>query len=359
MRDPARAFFTTRLKVFLEREDIVSLDHEPFDLDGLANWQLQDLLIREQRRAVDEGRERLPVLLDTLDRLQGQGVLAMGAFGERMREQLSEPMDALFEAYEQALDAWPRSLDDPEPVQLSVPGAPPLEDWLDELRESESGERCRLVLASSSLVKKGKYRWSQILRHWVAHLAGHLNDRPMTTLLLSKAGEVTLPPLDPEAARQQLREIVRTWQAGMQTPLPLACDTAFVWLSKLGSSQHPPESERVSDAWRAAASAYNGDDFNAGEAGRNPYLAHRWSSFTALYEARQDRLGFAELTERLLAPVHLAVKGDKKGGDKKRATRKREGRRQRSKRGASHERRNPQLGERHEAQGARSAGDET
>ncbi|WP_445158415.1 exodeoxyribonuclease V subunit gamma [Halomonas sp. E14] len=318
LRDPARAFFTTRLKVFLEREGIVSLDHEPFDLDGLANWQLQDLLIREQRRAVDEGRERLPVLLDTLDRLQGQGVLAMGAFGERMREQLSEPMDALFEAYEEALDAWPRAIEEPEPVQLDAPGAPPIEDWLDELRESESGERCRLVLASSSLVKKGKYRWSHILRHWVAHLAGHLNDRPMTSLLLSKAGEVTLPPLDPEAARGHLREIVRTWQAGMQVPLPLACDTAFVWLSKLGT----PESERDSDAWRAAASTYNGDAFNAGEAGRNAYLAHRWPSFTALYEARQDRLGFAELTERLLAPVHLAVKGDKKESDKKQSGKK-------------------------------------
>lgn len=161
------------------------------------------------------------MLLDTLDRLQGQGVLAMGAFGERMREQLSEPMDALFEAYEEALDAWPRTIEEPEPVQLDVPGAPPIEDWLDELRESATGERCRLVLASSSLVKKGKYRWSHILRHWVAHLAGHLNDRPMTSLLLSKAGHVTLPPLDPEAARQQLREIVRTWQAGMQIPLPL------------------------------------------------------------------------------------------------------------------------------------------
>ncbi|QOR39984.1 exodeoxyribonuclease V subunit gamma [Billgrantia diversa] len=308
LRDPARAFFTTRLKIFLEREDIVSLDNEPFDLDGLANWQLQDLLIREQRRAVDEGRERMPAMLDTLDRLQGQGVLAMGAFGERMREQLTEPMEALFEAYEEALETWPHAIDEPEPVQLSMPGAPPIEDWLDELRVSESGERCRLVLTSSSLVKKGKYRWSHILRHWVAHLAGHLNDKPMTTLLISKAGHVTLPPLDPEAARGHLREILKTWQAGMQVPLPLACDTAFVWLSKLGT----PDTERDSDAWRAAASTYYGDDFNAGEAGRNAYLAHRWPSFTALYEARQDKLGFAELTERLLAPVHLAVKGDKK-----------------------------------------------
>ncbi|MCE9681053.1 exodeoxyribonuclease V subunit gamma [Halomonas alkalisoli] len=313
LRDPARAFFTTRLKVFLEREDIVSLDHEPFDLDGLANWQLQDRLIRKQRRAVDENQPREPAMLATLDRLQGQGVLAMGAFGERMREQLTEPMEALFEAYEEALAAWPRAIEEPEPVQLNVPGAPPLEDWLDELRESEAGERCRLVLTSSSLIKKGKYHWQHILHPWVAHLAGHLEGHPLTTRLLSKAGHVTLPPLAPEAARGQLREIVKAWQAGMREPLPLACDTAFVWLSKLGT----PDSERDSDAWHAARKTYEGDDYNAGEVGRNAYLAHRWPTFTRLYEARQDRLGFAELTERLLAPVHLAVKGDKKESGKK------------------------------------------
>lgn len=138
----------------------------------------------------------------------------------------------------------------------------------------------------------------------MAHLAGHLDDEPLTTRLLSKAGHITLPPLEPEIARGHLRAIIRTWQAGMCEPLPLPCETAFVWLSKLGA----PESERDSEAWRAAAATYNGDDYNAGEAGRNAYLAHRWPSFTALYEARQDSLGFAELAQRLLAPVHLAVK---------------------------------------------------
>ncbi|MDW5377758.1 exodeoxyribonuclease V subunit gamma [Halomonas sp. HP20-15] len=312
LRDPARAFFTTRLKVALEREDLVSLDHEPFALDGLANWQLQDQLIQVQRRAVDDGEPRLPAMHQALERLQGQGVLAMGAFGNRMREQLVEPMEALFETYEAALDAWPHALDEPEPILLDVPGAPPLEDWLDGLRHSADGERCRLVLTSSSLIKKGKYHWHHILRPWVAHLAGHLNGEPMTTRLLSKAGHVTLPPLEPATARQHLLDIVAAWQAGMRGPLPLASTSAFVWLSKLGT----PDSERGDDAWHAARKTYEGDGYNAGEVDRNPYLAHRWPSFAALYEHRLDAFGFAELTERLLAPVHRAVKGDKQERDK-------------------------------------------
>ncbi len=312
LRDPARAFFNTRLKVFLDQEDLTSLDHEPFTLDGLANWQLQDRLIQVQRRAVDAGHPREPAMLDALDRLQGQGVLAMGAFGQRMREQLIEPMPDLFEAYEAALAAWPHPVAEPEPVRLNIPGAPPLEDWLDDLRRDANGQRCRLLLSSSSLIKKGKYHWHHLLHPWVAHLAGHLEGEPMTTQLLSKAGSVTLPPLNPEVAREQLREIIKAWQADMQAPLPLALGTAFVWLSKLGT----PESERDSDAWHAARKAYEGDDYNAGEVDRNPYLAHRWPSFTALYEARHAAGGFAELTQRLLAPVHLAVKGDKQESSK-------------------------------------------
>ncbi|PMR72818.1 exodeoxyribonuclease V subunit gamma [Billgrantia endophytica] len=306
LRDPARAFFNTRLKVFLDKEDLTSLDHEPFTLDGLGNWQLQDQLIQEQRRAIDEGRPREPAMLAALDRLQGQGVLAMGAFGERMREQLVEPMEELFEAYAEALESWPHAIDEPAPIHLAVSPGLLLEDWLDELRRDAEGNRCRLLLSTSSLIKKNKYHWHHLVRPWVAHLSGHLNGEPLTTRLLSKAGHVTLPPLDPEDARTQLHELIAAWRAGMQAPLPLAMGTAFVWLSKLGT----PESTADDDAWHAARKTYEGDDFNAGEVSRNPYLAHRWRSFRTLVEAnRNGPDSFAALAERLLKPVHDAVKG--------------------------------------------------
>ncbi|GHA93897.1 exodeoxyribonuclease V subunit gamma [Modicisalibacter luteus] len=306
LRNPAKAFFNTRLKVYLEREDIVSHDQEPFALDGLEQWQLQDLLIQAQRQAVDSGYSREAALNDMLDCLQGQGVLAMGAFGERMRESLAEPMEALFDDYRQALDEWPHAFDEPVPVRLATPGGPLLEDWLGDLRRDDDGNRCRLLLISSSLVKKNRYNWHHLMRPWVAHLAGHLDDAPMTTRLLSKAGNITLPPLDPDVARDHLRTLIYAWQVGMRSPLPLATGTAFAWLGKEGT----PESTPDSDAWKAAVSTYQGDDFVAGEVGRDPYLAHRWANFAALY---QTHLGtpyaFATLSERLLAPVYHAVKG--------------------------------------------------
>ncbi|WP_089715850.1 exodeoxyribonuclease V subunit gamma [Halomonas daqiaonensis] len=325
LRDPTKAFFNTRLRVFLEREDVTSLDQEPFSLDGLTLWQLQDTLIQAQRRAIDAGEPRLEAMNATLERLEGQGVLAMGAFGGRMREQLAEPMEALFEAYQQALDRWPHAVEEPEPVRLALfddVNTLPLEDWLDQLRLSDTGERCRLLLSSSSLIKNKKYRWAQLLRPWVAHLAGNL-EAPMTTELLSRAGSVTFAPLDAETARRRLQALIVGWQAGMQAPLPLACDSAFAWLGKIDKQASGIEGSLNnqgpgSDAWHAARKVYEGDDFSAGEVDRNPYLAHRWPDFEALfYAAPGDGLDFATLTERLLAPLYVALKGDKQRGDGK------------------------------------------
>ena len=104
----------------------------------------------------------------------------MGAFGERMRDALAEPMEALFSDYEEALDAWPIALGDPAAIHLEGSNGITLEDWLGELRQDDAGNRCRLLLLSSSLIKNSKYQWHLLLRHWVAHLAGNLSG-PMTT----------------------------------------------------------------------------------------------------------------------------------------------------------------------------------
>jgi exodeoxyribonuclease V gamma subunit len=58
VRNPVRAFFEHRLAVRLSDEDAAAQDQEPFGLDGLENWSLQDELIRVQRAAVDAGAAR-------------------------------------------------------------------------------------------------------------------------------------------------------------------------------------------------------------------------------------------------------------------------------------------------------------
>ncbi|WP_447893828.1 exodeoxyribonuclease V subunit gamma [Vreelandella sp. GE22] len=314
LREPVKSFFNTRLGVYFEQEAIEKLDAEPFALDGLQNWQLQDQLIAAQRRAVDNDEPRIEALHAALERFKGQGVLAIGAFGERMRDALAEPMDALFEEYEKALAEWPRQINAPLPIILETDHGTRLEDWLGELRESDQGERCRVLLLSTSLVRQSKYQWHHLLRHWVAHLAGNLHG-PLTTRLISKAGLATFEPLAAETAQAHLTTQLSAWQRGQQGPLPLAPQAGFEWLNQLGT----PESDTESKAYASAQSAYEGGRYMAGDVTKSAYLAHQWPDFARLFGARTAQgEGFAELVETLYAPLFNAVKKpSNKGGREK------------------------------------------
>jgi exodeoxyribonuclease V gamma subunit len=221
-------------------------------------------------------------------------------------------MEPLFDAYVQSLDEWPIAVDAGLAVHHAVEhnGANlVLDEWLGELRQSAAGERCRLILFSSSLISKGKYRWDQLLRPWVAHLAGNL-DAPMTTQLLSKAGHVRLEPLGANEARARLDTLMRLWQDGMTAPLPLAPLAGFAWLGKDGTADSGTESA----AYAAARQAYESGYQYTGEAQRSAYLTHQWPDFARLYSA-QSAHGhtFARLAEALYAPLYAHVK--RKQGD--------------------------------------------
>ncbi|AXY41940.1 exodeoxyribonuclease V subunit gamma [Halomonas sp. JS92-SW72] len=329
LKAPVQAFTTNRLKVFLELEATERLDHEPFTLGGLDHWQLQHALIEASRAAVEAGEPHEPAMLATLERLERQGRLAMGGFAERMRDSLVEPMESLFADYRQVLDEWPHAVEEPLTVSLDLrealgegwdesPGdGMALEDWLGELRESDAGERCRVLLTTSSLVNKGKYHWKHWLGPWVAHLAGQL-EGPMTTRLLSRAGGGTLAPLPAEEARARLADIAAAWQHGMATPLPLPRDTAFAWLEKGGSPAAMARclagtpSEEDDKAWKAASTVFYGSGFNNdhGERGRDPYLLRQWPELEEMVRSAEGG-GFAELAERLYAPLLHAVRKPK------------------------------------------------
>ncbi|MFC2992408.1 exodeoxyribonuclease V subunit gamma [Halomonas tibetensis] len=321
LKAPVQAFTNTRLKVFLETEAMERLDHEPFALGGLDHWQLQHALIEASREAVEAGEPHEPAMLVALERLERQGRLAMGGFAERMRDSLVEPMDSLFADYRKVLDEWPHAMDEPLDVSLDLRDALgdglQLEDWLGELRVNDATERCRVLLTTSSLINKGKYHWKHWLTPWVAHLAGQL-EGPMTTRLLSRAGGGTLTPLPADEARDHLAVIAAAWQRGMATPLPLARDTAFAWLEKGGTPQAMARclageaTEEDDKAWKAANTVFYGSGFNNdhGERGRDPYLLRQWSELEAMLRSTESG-GFAELAERLYAPLLHAVRKPK------------------------------------------------
>ncbi len=308
LSDPVRSFFRQRLNIYFEREDPGSEDQEPFDVNALENWRLQDELIRAQKWALEAGVSRQDVLRQQLERIERRGELAPGEFARVLSEDLAEPMDQLFASYQQVLDAWPQALGN---ESLSVDtGGVSFSDWLGDLRASEGGERARVVLESGGLMTKERsYRFDKLLPYWVAHLAGHLGGQPMHSIIVSKNGTAELPPLEISQAEALWQTLVETWQQGQLRPLPLAVKTAFVWLKKDGNEQSAPDS----DAWFAARDAYeNHDPANKkfGERDSNPYLARAWPDFATLWSDGE----FTVLADRLLAPLKNHLSRSKKGG---------------------------------------------
>lgn len=292
LRSPVRAFFRQRLATYLELDDPASADQEPFVLDGLGLWQLQHELIQLQREALDRNEDLEAARTAGIERIRRRGELAEEAFGTAMAQQILEPMAGLFDAYRQQLDAWPQAQADEEPIRFELPiGEQSLQvaDWCGGLRTNGAGARARIELDSSNLVdSNNRYRCDKIIRYWVTHLALQLADGPVTTIILSKKGKVTLQPMAGDTAREHLATLLRAWHDGMQRPLPLAATAGFTLLRE-GNDK--------------ARLAYDGNEFSQGEVNNDRYLHRAYPDFASLTASGE----FAMLAETLYRPLFEAI----------------------------------------------------
>lgn len=95
-----------------------------------------------------------------------------------------------------------------------------------------------MVLEPSDVVKDGKYRRHNLVKHRVAHLAGHLAGGPLTTLVVSKVGNVRRTAGSGRRPSPD-RRLDRRPQEGQRCPLPLPVKTAFAHLADVdGNKEH-------------------------------------------------------------------------------------------------------------------------
>ena len=142
----------------------------------------------------------------------------------------------------------------------------------------------------------------------MAHLAGHLAGEPLTTVVVSKAGQVSFGPMDTLQARQRWQALLEAWQVGHRSPLPLALGCGFVWLGKGG---HAGLSPHAADAFEAARVKYEDHEpkFNQfGERDGDAYLARAFPDFQALWAGGV----FATWADALLRPLMDAMPHKKK-----------------------------------------------
>ncbi|HEU4851766.1 MAG TPA: exodeoxyribonuclease V subunit gamma [Telluria sp.] len=227
LRQPARHFFRRRLAVNFGDAAVVGEDDEPFSLDALERFGVEDSLLDDsaEPESLDEVRERLAERAGALVR---EGVLPIGLVGKLWEEQLVSELVPVRSAW-LALCA---RFSAPAPklaVSLQL-GEIRFEDWVDKLRTDGADTAWLAQVSSRVLSKSGGLRAEKLAGAWLRQLACAAAGQPVTGYLVARDAVVTMAPLAGDEALAALSELARLWRSNLDAPLPVACKTALALL---------------------------------------------------------------------------------------------------------------------------------
>lgn len=309
LRNPVDVFFQARLGVYFDLDADENEDEEPIVLDGLERWKLTDTLVQDVLLHETDGEHLMDHLELAARRALGRGELALSeGLAELQIRQAIAPLPELYTRYQGLLSQYPE-VESLRPLKLELSVGDEklvLEDWVRDLRHGDHGQAAQIQLSSSNLTSPDRrYRWHQLLRPWIHHLAANAVAAPVTTHILSQAGDVALQPMGREAAIDQLQSLMADWLESLKQPLPVAPKTAFAWLSA------EPKGPELME--KAARGAYETQFMTRGEAEQSAYLQRIYPDFDSLWQEG----AFAHWVDRLYRPLRDNVHGEsrkEKGG---------------------------------------------
>lgn len=227
MRQPVRYFFRQRLGVMFAEAAVVGEDEEPFALNALQRYQLEDMML-------DDSGEPEPMadvranLTERAEQLGREGRLPIGLIGKQEQAKLVDALVPVRTAWLELCARYP--LPAPKlPVSLEFGGVV-LEDWVDQLR-SNGTDKVWLAQISSKAATKSreeyKGRGDKLILMWLRQLAAAAQGESVTGYLVARDVIVKMAPLELHAAREALARVVAIWRDGMNRPLPTACKTGL------------------------------------------------------------------------------------------------------------------------------------
>ncbi|TXF98414.1 exodeoxyribonuclease V subunit gamma [Massilia arenae] len=278
LRQPATYFFKRRMGVVFDRDSQVGDDDEPFALDALERWQVNDRLLDDscEPEALDEVRATLEV---RAARLARAGMLPIGLVGRMLQDELVGGLAPVRSEWLRVGARFP----DAAPklaVSLDLDGLR-LDDWIDRLHSGDGQTAWLLQTASQVLGKDGKPRADKLAPFWLRQLASAAVGSPVAGILVARDAKFEMAPLDPDDSLQALRDLARLWRANLDHPLPVACRTALAELAGGKPRQ-----------------VYEGSDDVRGEV-RDVCLARLWPDFDALRAAG----GWPDVAHELYGPL--------------------------------------------------------
>ncbi|EFK7973208.1 exodeoxyribonuclease V subunit gamma [Escherichia coli] len=273
---PVRAFFQMRLQVNFRTEDSEIPDTEPFILEGLSRYQINQQLLNVLVEQDDA--ERL------FRRFRAAGDLPYGAFGEIFWETQCQEMQQLADRVIACRQPG-QSME----IDLACNGVQ-ITGWLPQV-QPDGLLRWRPSLLS---VARGMQLW---LEHLVYCASGGNGE---SRLFLRKDGEWRFPPLAAEQALHYLSQLIEGYREGMSAPLLVLPESGGAWLKTCYDAQNDAMLDDDSTLQKARTKflqAYEGNMMVRGE-GDDIWYQRLWRQLTP-----ETMEAIVEQSQRFLLPL--------------------------------------------------------
>lgn len=273
---PVRAFFQMRLQVNFRTEDSEIPDTEPFILEGLSRYQINQQLLNVLVEQDDA--ERL------FRRFRAAGDLPYGAFGEIFWETQCQEMQQLADRVIACRQPG-QSME----IDLACNGVQ-ITGWLPQV-QPDGLLRWRPSLLS---VAQGMQLW---LEHLVYCASGGNGE---SRLFLRKDGDWRFPPLAAEQALHYLSQLIEGYREGMSAPLLVLPESGGAWLKTCYDAQNDAMLDDDSTLQKARTKflqAYEGNMMVRGE-GDDIWYQRLWRQLTP-----ETMEAIVEQSQRFLLPL--------------------------------------------------------
>ncbi len=276
--NPCRFFLQRRLGLFLDDHSATLEDTEPFQLEGLEKYQLEQILLEKRMENVSWEWLR--------PSMKASGVLPHGRVGECVLENCVQGVEHFLKGAKPYMEGGEL---EPLEADLSLDGF--------QLR----GRLARIYSAGVLRQRPAAIKAKDLLGLWIDHLLLNLlrpADYPDRSVVVGLQGgtEQVVRMSPPKDARSLLKELLKIYWEGLSRPLHFFPECAREYALKTAGGSERPK------ALHAAAQKWSNEWRLTGES-NDPYVRMCFEGSDPLMDPEFERLAL-QVFEPLLQCVH-------------------------------------------------------
>ena len=288
LKQPVDVFFIDHLRLRLEQPEEAAQQEEPFSLNSLEKYKLN------QSIALAEDAER------AMAQLRLSGRLALAGFGEAQQHVLLQGRATLRDQLDVLFPKWPHLLDVQSAhwqlgqTHLSAEWANGQTLWRTNVHRTEWLQvSLRPGAVTEGKKDKPQPRIDTLTQLWLHHLAACASGTPTTSVQIGFDAALQLQPLGTQAAKAELQNLCDAYPLAWAQALPVAAKTACAYLVALHADHKDPFGQ--------AKATFEGAHAKPSEYKNSATLQRAFNQFDDIAE------DLPKWAERLYAPLMRAA----------------------------------------------------